>query len=247
MNPANQVGRFTDSISLSGLFGGESRKPTIILLLTPFLLTTWKYYGTKAFYLSDLASIFVLFGNAERTAELYTFFSAFILFGILPLFVIKFVFKEKISSYGLQIGDWRFGSKAFLVLAPIFVLASYTSINKPDFLAEYPLFKGAGSSPSMFLSHALSYLFFYIGWEIYFRGFMQFGLRNSLGDWQSILIQTALSCIIHIGKPAGEIYSSIIGALVWGILVFRTRSLLFIILIHWLLGVSLDFFICYLR
>ena len=63
MNPANQAGRFTDSISLSGLFSGESRKPTIILLLTPFLLTTWKYYGTKAFYLSDLASIFVLFAD----------------------------------------------------------------------------------------------------------------------------------------------------------------------------------------
>jgi len=76
---------------------------------------------------------------------------------------------------------------------------------------------------------------------------MQFGLRQSMGDWQSILVQTAVSCIIHIGKPSGEIYSSIIGALVWGILAFRTRSILFIILIHWLLGTSLDFFICYMR
>lgn len=247
MSQPNPVGRFSDSISLSGLFTGESRKPTIILLLTPLFLTTWKYYGTKAFYLSDLTSVFILFGNPERTAALYTFFSAFILFGIVPLCIIKFVFKERFASYGLQVGDWRFGLKAFAILAPVFILASYTSINKPDFLAEYPLFKGACSSPSMFMSHALSYLFFYIGWEIYFRGFMQFGLRQSLGDWQSILVQTALSCIVHIGKPSGEIYSSIIGALVWGILAFRTRSLLFIILIHWLLGVSLDFFICYMR
>lgn len=247
MSQPNPVGRFSGSISLSGLFTGESRKPTIILLLTPLFLTTWKYYGTKAFYLSDLTSVFILFGDPERTAALYTFFSAFILFGIVPLCIIKFVFKERFASYGLQVGDWRFGLKAFAILAPVFILASYTSINKPDFLAEYPLFKGAGSSPSMFMSHALSYLFFYIGWEIYFRGFMQFGLRQSLGDWQSILVQTALSCIVHIGKPSGEIYSSIIGALVWGILAFRTRSLLFIILIHWLLGVSLDFFICYMR
>ena len=247
MNQQNSAGRFADSISVSGLFSGASRKPTIILLLTPLLLTTWKYYGTKSFYLSDLASVFVLFGNPERTAELYTFCSAFILFGLVPLCIIRFVFKESFGSYGLQLGDWRFGLKAFSILAPIFILASYTSINKPDFLAEYPLFKGAGSSPSMFLSHAFSYLFFYIGWEVYFRGFMQFGLRQSMGDWQSILVQTAVSCIIHIGKPSGEIYSSIIGALVWGILAFRTRSILFIILIHWLLGTSLDFFICYMR
>ncbi|MEX0602091.1 MAG: CPBP family intramembrane glutamic endopeptidase, partial [Bacteroidota bacterium] len=89
------------------------------------------------------------------------------------------------------------------------------------------------------------YLMFYIGWEIYFRGFMQFGLRAAFGDWYSILIQVGASCLVHIGKPAGETYSSIIGGLVWGILVFRTRSILYAILTHWLLGVALDFFIVY--
>jgi membrane protease YdiL (CAAX protease family) len=247
MTPSNPVGRFTDSLSLSGLFSGENKKPTIILLLTPFVLTTWKYFGTKAFYLSSLTSSFDLFGEPERAAALYTFFSSFVLLGILPLLFIRFVFKEKISSYGIQIGDWRFGLKAFFLLAPVFVLASYSSINNPDFLAEYPLYKGASASPSAFLGYSVAYLFFYLGWETYFRGFMQFGLRQSLGDWQSILVQTAISCIVHIGKPAGEIYSSIIGALVWGIIAFRARSILFIILLHWLLGVSLDFFICYMR
>ncbi|HCA80746.1 MAG TPA: hypothetical protein DEP53_13540 [Bacteroidetes bacterium] len=239
--------RLIDSLSLSGLFREVNKKPTVILLATPVILTTWKYYGTKAFYLSDLASAFVLFNNPEQTAELYTFFSAFILFGIVPWAIVRFVFKERMSAYGLQLGDWRFGLKAVLILAPIFILASYTSISDPAFLAEYPLYKGAGASPSTFLGHAVAYLFFYIGWETYFRGFMQFGLRDAFGDWNSILVQTAISCIIHIGKPAGEIYSSIIGALVWGILVFRTRSIFAGLVIHWLLGVSLDFFICYAR
>jgi membrane protease YdiL (CAAX protease family) len=243
----NRVGRFTSSLSLGGLFSGESKKPTIILLLTPFILITWKYYGTKPFYLSNLTSTFVLFGDLQRTAELYTFLSAFVLFAVVPLLIIRVVFKERLSTYGLQIGDWRFGLKAFLVLAPVFALASYFSRNDPEFVAEYPLFKGAGASPAAFLSHAVSYLLFYIGWETYFRGFLQFGLRQTLGDWQSILVQTALSCIIHIGKPAGEVYSSVIGALLWGIIAFRAQSILFIILLHWLLGVVLDYSICYLR
>jgi len=247
MPEQNLLQRLANSLSLSGLFSEANKKPTVILIATPLILTTWKYYGTKAFYLSDLASRFVLFDNPEQTAELYTFFSAFILFALVPWAIIRFVFRERMSVYGLQLGDWRFGLKAFLILAPIFILASYTSINDPAFLAEYPLYKGAGASPSTFLGHALAYLFFYIGWETYFRGFMQFGLRDALGNWNSILVQTALSCIIHIGKPAGEIYSSIIGALVWAILVFRTRSIVWGLLIHWLLGVSLDFFICYAR
>jgi membrane protease YdiL (CAAX protease family) len=241
------VGRFTTSLSLNGLFTGENKKPTVILLLTPFLLVTWKYFGARSFYLSNLTSMFVIVGDPQRTAELYTFVSAFVLLALVPLLIIKFVFKERISSYGLQLGDWRFGLKVFLVLAPVFALASYFSRNDPEFVAEYPLFKGAAASPAAFLSHAFSYLFFYIGWETYFRGFMQFGLRQSLGDWQSILVQTSLSCILHIGKPAGEIYGSVIGALVWGIIAFRAQSLLVIILLHWLLGVVLDYSICFLR
>jgi membrane protease YdiL (CAAX protease family) len=241
------VGRFTTSLSLKGLFSGENKKPTVILLLTPFILTTWKYYGIKPFYLSNLTSMLVLFGDPQRTAELYTYVSAFVLFALVPFLIIRFVFKERISSYGWQFGDWRFGLKAFLILAPVFALASYFSRNDPEFIAEYPLFKGAAVSPSAFFGHAFSYLLFYIGWETYFRGFMQFGLRQTLGDWQSILVQTALSCILHIGKPAGEIYGSVIGALVWGIIAFRAQSIVFVILLHWLLGVVLDYSICFLR
>jgi membrane protease YdiL (CAAX protease family) len=247
MNPANPVGRFSNSLSLSGLFSGENKKPAIILLLAPILLTTVKYFGSNTFYLLELSQRFTLFGDAQRTAELYAFFFSFVALGLSSLFIIKFVFKEKLSTYGLQLGDWRFGLKAFIVLAPIFVIGSFLSMNNSEFLAQYPVFKGAGASSSLFISHTFAYLVFYIGWEIYFRGFMQYGLRDSFGDWQAILIQTALSCIVHIGKPTSEIYSSILGGLVWGIIAFRARSIVFIILLHWLLGVSLDFFICYVR
>jgi len=125
------------------------------------------------------------------------------------------------------------------------ILTTYPSSKMPDFLAEYPLNKSAGESTFSFLSHAIAYLFYYIGWEIFFRGFMQFGLREKLGDWFSILVQTLASCLVHIGKPDGEIYGSIIAGIVWGIVAFRAQSILPIILIHWLVGVSLDFFISF--
>lgn len=74
MKPVNPVGRFDDSLSLSGLFSGDNKKPAIILLLAPLLLTTVKYYGSNFFYLSELSSSFTLFGDAQRTAELYDSF-----------------------------------------------------------------------------------------------------------------------------------------------------------------------------
>ncbi len=238
------IGQFDTSISPKGLLSGDHRKPTIILILASLIITTWKYYGSQSFYLSDLQQYVVIAGDPGLTSEIYVFGAAFLLMGLLPVAVIRLVFRESLRDYGFQLGDWRFGWKAFAVMAPVMVLSTIPSASMPDFMQEYPIYKGAGESGAAFASHAVRYLFFYIGWETLFRGFMQFGLR-SLGDWNAILIQTAISCIAHIGKPSGEIYSSIIGALVWGIVVFRSRSLLYVLLVHWLLGVSLDWFILY--
>jgi membrane protease YdiL (CAAX protease family) len=49
---------------------------------------------------------------------------------------------------------------------------------------------------------------------------------------------------MHIGKPADEIYGAILGGVVFGFVALRSRSLLYVILIHWVLGVALDLFIC---
>ncbi len=238
------MNRFESSLSLQGLFSGDNRKPTIILLLTPILLTTFKYYGSKDFFLANF-SLYVTSGNVEFLAALYVFLSSFLILGIIPLLIVRFVFKEPLKMYGVALGDWRFGWGAFAIMTPVLVVLTYPSSTMPDFLAEYPINKEAGTSAMMFATHAGLYFLFYLGWEFFFRGFLQFGLREKLGDWYAILVQVLASCLLHIGKPDGEIYFSIFGGLVAGIVVFRSRSLLYILLVHWLLGVSLDVFIIY--
>ncbi len=230
---------------MSGLFSKENRKTTIILLSAPVILTTFRYYGTKDFYLNHLAPSFSLFGNRELASALYTFSSSFILLGLLPALMIKFIFHESLSHYGVRLGDWQYGAKAFLILAPIMMALTYPSSQMESFVAEYPLYKEAGASLPIFILYSLVYLVYYLGWEFFFRGYMQFGLRGRLGDANAILVQTLASCLLHIGKPDAEIYSSILGGIVWGMVVFRARSLLPVLLLHWLLGISLDAFIIY--
>jgi membrane protease YdiL (CAAX protease family) len=240
------LNQINSSISWGALFNKENRKATLILLSTPVILTTFRHYGMKDFYMDHLVSVFSLFGNKELTSVLYTFSSSLILLGLLPALMIKFVFHEPLSLYGVRLGDWRLGLKAFLILAPVMIALTFPSSRMESFTAEYPLYKGAGTSPSNFLSYSLLYLTYYLGWEFFFRGYMQFGLGTRLGDWNAILVQTLASCLLHIGKPSAEIYSSILGGIVWGMIVFRTRSLLPALMLHWLLGVCLDGFILYL-
>jgi membrane protease YdiL (CAAX protease family) len=234
---------FENSLALRQLLAPEYRKPTAVLLIATFLSVSFKIYGSKSFYFKSLSSSLVVAGDAQFTAALFVFASAFFLLGVVPFLVVKLVFGEPLSAYGVRIGDFAFSCKAVAVIAPVMILLAYSSASLPEFRAEYPLNPLAGESTRQFLQHAVLYLFFFLGWEFCFRGFVQFGLRDAMGDWNAILVQTSLSCLLHIGKPSGEIYGSIVGALVWGIVAFRSRSLLSPILTHWVLGLSLDFFI----
>ncbi|MBP8975676.1 MAG: CPBP family intramembrane metalloprotease [Bacteroidetes bacterium] len=239
--------RFEQSLLLKGIFSREDRKVTIIFLVGTFLIVTWRYFGTTSFYLTSLVPTFPFLKADSFSSSLYLFGTAFILFGVVPIAVIRFVFHEPLAQYGLQLGDWKFGIASVLILAPVMLLLTYPVANDPAYIAEYPINRTAGASSSAFLLHAFCYGFYYIGYEILMRGFIQFGIRDAIGDWYAILVQTAISCLFHIGKPAGEIYSAILGGLVWGIVAFRSRSLLYVLIVHWILGVSMDFFICFGR
>ena len=97
----------------------------------------------------------------------------------------------------------------------------------------------------MFGIHTLTYLTFYLGWEFCFRGFMQHGLRQTMGDANALFVQVAASALLHIGKPTSESFGAIAAGIVWGVIAFRSRSLLAGLLLHFLLGITLDLLICY--
>ena len=234
--------RFDTSLSLKGLLSGENLKPTLILLWAPLVLTTWRYYAARGFFAGEAAS--GALGNPAQATELYAFLSSFVLLGLVSLAIVRLVFREPLAAYGLAVGDWRFGLKVLAVMVPVMAVLGALAARAPEFVAQYPLYRGACASAPNFLAHAAAYLAYYVGFEVFFRGFVQFGLRESLGDWYAILVQTALSCLVHIGKPSGEIYGAIVGGLVFGIVAFRSRSLLYVIVAHWVLGVALDLFIC---
>jgi uncharacterized protein len=235
----------TISSWIQSAFAPEQRKTTIILLAAPVLMTTFKYYGSHTFFSTRLLPEFSGVNPPGQAAEIYLFCSSAFWLGLIPWLIIRGIFHERLADYGVRMGDFRFGLKAFALLAPIFVIATWPSARMPEFMAEYPFWKQAGQNAGSFLVHAGSYLLFYLGWEFFFRGFLQFGLRPRLGDVNAVLVQTLASCLLHMGKPAPEIYGSILAGLVWGWLVFRTGSLLFVVLLHWLLGVSLDLFLCF--
>ena len=165
----------------------------------------------------------------------------------LPLLLLK---PFGIADYGLRLfapGDWRWGLKWTLIACVALIIPTWISSLDPQFQAEYPLAPVAMESLPLFLLFAGSYLLYYIGWESFFRGFIGFGMLG-LGyrPFLAMMVQVALSCIIHIGKPEMELIGAIPGGIIMGVLAYRSGSLLWPLLFHFYLGL-LNTWFCWIN
>jgi membrane protease YdiL (CAAX protease family) len=194
----------------------------IILLSAPVLLTLYWYYG-------NAESFGVYFPRLKSDqyfnfySYIWQFFSFFILTFMIPAIFIKIYLKR--------------------LVVPIIYLAS----QMPDIRQEYPLSKLLHSHHELVLWYEFTRIFvYYVAWEFFFRGFLLFGLRKQFGSMNAILIQTISSCLIHLGKPEGEILGSIILGIIFGAIAIRTRSFLYVFILHSTIGVLTDIFILFL-
>ena len=227
------------SLNPAQYYDSSLAKPTIILLGSALIPTIHKYFGSGEFYQMNFLQ------QNSTSASIYMFGSAFVLMGIIPFIVIKFFLKENLIQYGVRLGRWQEGLKMVIILfIPICIFFLIPSSQTADMSSFYPFDKSISSSPIKFMRYQfLRGIFFYSAWEFFFRGFLLFGLRPFVGNWISICIQTIPSCLWHIGMPTGEIFGSIIGGLMFGLIALRSHSILWPLLLHFLIGSTLDFFI----
>jgi len=234
-----------DFMPFPACYRGKQLKPTVVLLSSLLLSLAWWYLGRFPFYEKHLATRLVLFDDPAATAAVYTFVGCFLLLGVVPALIVKFVFRERLADYGVQLGNRLRTFGSLLIFAPLFGLLGYIGSRQPAVAAVYPLNRSAASSPAMFAMHACTYMLLFAGMEFHYRGFVQFGLRESFGAINAFWVQLALSVLILASKPASEAFGALWCGMLWGVLAFRNRSLLSGLLQRFVMGISLDFFICY--
>lgn len=224
----------------------DNRKALILWLVAAVCLLLKMYEGDYTFFVKHFS------GNIE-SAEwqkwmkwLWHHGASLVLFALVPIVVVRLAFKEKLSEYGLTLGDWRFGLKATLAAFIILPLPLYFSAQNPEhagwYLEQFP-YALMQQGPLWVGLWALTYLPHYVGWEFFFRGFLQFGIKKHYGVAAAILVPAILTVLMHIGKPEGESWGALVGGIYLGLLALRTRSIVYPLLFHWYSGMLNTIFV----
>ena len=146
-------------------------------------------------------------------------------------------------SLGMDPGNWRLGGTLLLVGVPICVLVGYLNAGNESLAAVYPLNHSATLALAVFVPHALFYFLYYLGFEYHFRGFLLLGLQERLGPHAANVMQAGLVTLVHVGKPGIELAAAFPASLLFGWFTLRTGSIWYALVLHWVVGVSLDWFL----
>jgi hypothetical protein len=188
------------------------------------------------------------------------FIGAVLLIGI-PSLLIRRVFKQRLSDYGLCLPPRDRRAFAWLAAATLFVASLvpfYIGARDPGMRAVYPLYRGGFSTSTQFLAFETGYLVFFFVIEFVFRGWLLFGLFRFKDEqapgiggergplvfgYYAILISMLSYTAWHLGKPLPELWGTIVWGIAAGSVVLASRSIIPVTLAHWLLNVFLDFLI----
>lgn len=180
--------------------------------------------------------------TGPRLPGFVAFALTFVILGIVPALLTRPILGRSPASLGLGLGHWREGLVWLAVWVPLVLALSWFSAPSPALQAVYPL-----GNPSLtvgsFVPHIVGYLLYYIGFEYFFRAFLLLGLEDRLGGRTANLFQAGLATLFHLGKPPIELLAVYPASLIFGYGTLRLRSIWYAVLVHWVLGVSLDFFL----
>jgi uncharacterized protein len=215
-------------------------KKVVVIFLSVAVLQTISWYVTsRKFFRANIFEQYQFHPQVYLIEYLYWFIGDFITFFILPFLIIRFFFREKLSSYGLQVGDYKVGLKITLILILIMLPLIWIASASSSFANVYPHLPSARESWQILIIYEIGLLIYMLAWEFVWRGYILFGLYEKFGFY-SIFIQMIPFVILHNGKPMLETFGSILAGLALGILALRTKSIFYCVIAHMSVMFSID-------
>lgn len=236
---------------------------TVIIAVSAIVIALFSYFSSPG-PLSHVLTGLPIFQDFRGDIPEYTirFTLSTLLFALIPLIYIKITGHKK-SYVGLSRAGLPFlKQKLYIFLIAVCIITGLTGSMDSAISSFYPYSKtmaelATDKNPLYFLIHIVSYVFFYyIPWEIFFRGFLIIPflppsepdrVKNEITPamLMTASFQVIPSSIIHFGHPLSETVGAIPFGILCGWLVLKYRSIIPGLILHIIAGISTDFFIVY--
>ena len=197
---------------------------------------------------------------------------SFLLMGVAPA-LLALAFRERPADLGVNFRTPVLRKAWYWALVLLCVFVGAFGATDPGLGSFYPYSRdliGRVSEHGLgpFFGHYAAYFFlYYVPWEFFFRGFLLFpfliAAERLLGDKRQtgadsdrgaekargmvfaavIFFQTIPSTMIHFGHPLSELVSAVAAGLAFGLLAWKTRSILPGLFLHAAMGLGTDLFI----
>jgi CAAX amino terminal protease family. len=191
---------------------------------------------------------------------------SFLLLGLAPA-LLALAFRERPEDLGLNFATPILRRPWYWLLVPVSVGIGAIGALGSDMGSFYPYshdlvarVREGGALP--FLGHYAAYFFlYYCPWEFFFRGFLLFpflaaaekalsstiekdndaaGGEGAMTLCAIVLFQTIPSTLLHFGHPLSELASAVAAGIIFGVLAWKTRSILPGLFLHAAMGLGTD-------
>jgi len=216
--------------SAVGGLSTNGRRAAVVLLTATVLVLVHLQIGGRGVYRSLGNPLG--FADPELGTWAWWFGMQGVLGFVIPALVLLVGFRFTPRQAGLGLGDWKLALGIGALYLPLVVVGTWVLSDGAAFQVQYPHFFGARESWAVFLAYEALFLFYWMGWEYLWRGFVLFGTAPALGAPLAIVVQTVPFAILHAQKPAAEAYLSVLGGLALGALVWRCRSFWIAVPLH---------------
>jgi hypothetical protein len=150
---------------------------------------------------------------------------------VVPVLALRAFFTNDLREMGLGLGEWRLATVVAALYVPVVAVGTWVLSDGTAFQEQYPHYSPAARDWDVFLIYEALFLFYWVGWEYLWRGFVLFGTAPAFGA-HAIFVQALPFAALHVSKPWPEALLSIVGGIALGALVWRCRSFWIAVPIH---------------
>jgi len=229
-----------------------------ICVIVALSLTGTHYFGDYRFLVSVLQdlklnqlaqqidSVMSIHPNAQLFELLYWANIIILFYFVIPTILILYVFKEKLTDYGLGFNKAFNNYSIYVCMLIIMMPLVFYFSGTESFLSSYPFYqvtKGE-SLYAQFLVWELFYFMQFFAIEFFFRGFILHGTKHRFGFY-AIFVMMIPYCMIHFGKPIVETIAAIIAGIILGILSLKSKSIWLGVALHCSVALMMDLSVLY--